>query len=187
MRNQLPNSAGVTIHPLAIVDADCEIGEGAHVWQFASVVRGAALGENVTVASCAIVDGAKVGADSIIAHGASVHPGAVLGNGVFVGPGAVLCNDAWPRAHKDGWAIPTRPTIVVDDGASICAGAIILPGVHIGRNAMVGAGVVCGNDVPEGMLMLSNQVCVPIGDERRKVRMRVAGERVRASSYQVKA
>lgn len=175
------------IHPRAQVDADCEIGEGAHVWQFASVVRGAQIGESVTVASCAIVDAAIVGEGSIIGHGASVHPGAVLGAGVFVGPGAVLCNDAWPRAHKDGWALPKRPTVIVDDGASICAGAVILPGVHIGRDAMVGAGVVCGNDVPEGMLMLSNQVCVPIGDEARKMRMRYAGERVRATSYQVKA
>lgn len=175
------------IHPKAVVDPDCEIGEGSCVWQFASVVRGAVLGEGVSVASCAIVDGATVGDNSIIAHCASVHPGAVLGKGVFVGPGAVLCNDAWPRAHKDGWALPTRPTIIVDDGASICAGAVILPGVHIGRNAMVAAGVVCANDVPEGMLMLSNQACVPIGDEHRKVRVRVAGERVRATSFQVKA
>ena len=174
------------IHKKAEVK-DATLGEGCRVWQFASVIRGAVLGDNVTVASCAIVDGAKVGADSIICHGASVHPGAVLGRGVFVGPGAVLCNDAWPRAHKDGWAPPTRPAIIMEDGATVCAGAVILPGVHIGRDAMVGAGVVCGHDVPDGMLMLSNQVCVPIGDEARKVRMRVAGERIRPSTAQLKA
>ncbi len=36
---------------------NAKLGEGCQVWQFASVIRGAELGENVTVASCAIVDG----------------------------------------------------------------------------------------------------------------------------------
>lgn len=175
------------IHPLAVTDGVGSIGARSRVWQFASVIRGAVLGEGCSVGACAIVDGAKLGDGCAIAHGASVHPGAVLGAHVFVGPGAVICNDAWPRTHKRGWSMPDRPMVIADEGASIGANAIILPGVHIGRGAMVGAGVVCGHDVPEGMLMLDNQVCVPIGDEARKVRLRFAGERIRPSSVQVTA
>lgn len=160
------------IHKKAEVK-NATLGEGCRVWQFASVVRGAVLGDDVTVASCAIVDGAKVGAGSIIAHGASVHPGAVLEEGVFVGPGAVLCNDAWPRAHKRGWAVPDAPLVIIKKGASIGANAIVLPGVTVGERAMVGAGIVCTKDVPAGHLMLSNQVCIPIGDEEEKLRARV--------------
>jgi UDP-2-acetamido-3-amino-2,3-dideoxy-glucuronate N-acetyltransferase len=166
------------IHKKAEVK-DSKLGDGCKVWQFASVIRGAELGDNVTVASCAIVDGAKVGADSIICHGASVHPGAVLGREVFVGPGVTICNDSWPRAHKRGWAIPERPVVIVEDGASIGANCVVLPGVRIGAGAMIAAGVTVTRDVIAGHLMGPTGAQAPIGPDPNKVRMRYPGERIR--------
>lgn len=153
--------------------------DSCHVWQFASVVRGAKLGENVTVASCAIVDGAVVGDGSIICHGASVHPGAVLGREVFVGPGVTICNDSWPRAHKKGWAMPERPVVIIEDGASIGANCVVLPGVRIGAGAMIAAGVTVSRDVKAGHLMGPSNAQGPIGPDGNKVRMRFADELVR--------
>lgn len=179
------------IHPLAVVHDDCTIGQGTRVWQFASVLRGAVLGEDCNVASGACWDGSVAGDRVIICHNVAAGPGFKLGNDVFIGPNAVLCNDAWPRAHKDGFDASKyggkRWAIIIDDGATVCAGAVILPGVHIGEGAMVGAGVVCGHDVPPGMLMLSNGMCAPIGTEAQKVRMRFAGERIRPSTVQLQA
>lgn len=168
------------IHPLAHVDG-ADLGDGCFVWQFASVIRGAVLGDNVTVASCAIIDGARVGARSRICHGASVHPGAVLGQDVFVGPGVTICNDSWPRTHKEGWRYPERAVVVVRDGASIGANCVVLPGVTIGEGAMIAAGTTVCRDVPAWHLLGPSGVAAPIGREELKVRMRYAGERVKAA------
>ena len=170
---------GAVIHKKAEVK-DAKLGEGCKVWQFASVIRGAELGENVTVASCAIVDGAKVGAGSIICHGASVHPGVSIGQNVFVGPGTTLCNDSWPRTHKQGWASPDAPVIVVRDGASIGANCVVLPGVTIGEGAMIAAGVTVSRDVEPWHLLGPSGAQAPIGRDDVKVRMRYAGK-VRAA------
>jgi maltose O-acetyltransferase len=48
-----------------------------------------------------------------------------------------------------------RP-IVVEDGAWIALGALILPGVRIGRGAIVGAGSVVSEDVPPNVLVVGN-------------------------------
>lgn len=77
-----------------------------------------------------------------------MHPGTVAGRDVFIGPGAVICNDSWPRTHKRGWQVPERATVIIEDGASIGANATVLPGVRIGRGAMIAAGSVVTCDVP---------------------------------------
>lgn len=138
------------IHERAVV-SDSEVGAGTAVWQFASVIRGAKIGDGCSVGSCSVVDAAAVGDRCAIGHGAQVHPGTVIGRDVFVGPGAIICNDRWPRTSKDGFdfeGLQSKPTVIVEDGASIGAGAIILPGVRVGRRAMIAAGVVCAIDVP---------------------------------------
>ena len=147
------------IHEKAHVEVD--LPESVSVWQFASVIRGASVGEQCSIGACAIVDGATIGDGCSIGHAASVHPGSSLGRGVFVGPGAVLCNDAWPRTHKKGWQTPEQPTVIVEDGASIGANATVLPGIRIGRNAMVAAGAVVTCDVP------GNHVFLHKGEIRR--------------------
>ena len=159
------------IHKKAHVQAST-LGDGCFVWQFASVIRGAVLGNNVTVASCAIVDGARVGDNCIIGHGASVHPGVLLEADVFVGPGAVLCNDSWPRTHKRGWHVPDTPMVIVRRGASIGANATVLPGVIIGEGAMVAAGIEVRADVPAGH-KLDARGLERIGVEANKERVRM--------------
>ena len=168
------------IHKKAEVK-NATLGEGCHVWQFASVVRGAVLGENVTVASCAIVDGAHVGAGSIICHGASVHPGVHIGRDVFVGPGTTICNDSWPRAHKNGWEVPSQPVVIIRDGASIGANCVVLPGVTIGEGAMIAAGTTVSRDVDPHCLMGPSGHQGPIGRDADKVRMRYPGKKARAA------
>jgi UDP-2-acetamido-3-amino-2,3-dideoxy-glucuronate N-acetyltransferase len=166
------------IHKKAEVK-DAKLGDGCSVWQFASVIRGAELGDNVTVASCAIVDGAVVGSGSIVCHGASVHPGVRLGANVFVGPGTTLCNDSWPRTHKNGWAKPEAPVIVVRDGASIGANCVVLPGVTIGEGAMIAAGVTVTRDVEPWHLLSVSGAQAPIGRDDQKQRVRLAGGKAR--------
>lgn len=153
------------IHQQAIFDLKtCRLGQGTTVWQFASVIRGARLGALCSVGAGAIVDGAIVGDGSLIGSGAQLHPGTKIGQGVFVGPGAIFCNDFWPRASKTGFELPAgdRHTVIVEDEASIGAGVIILPGVTIGKGAMVAAGVVCERSIPACNLLRRDGTIEPL-------------------------
>ena len=156
---------GAFVHPKAHVDDGCELGHGSYVWQFASVTRGARIGRNCSIASCAIVDGAEVGDDCRIGHGASIHPGSRLGSGVFIGPGVVLCNDLFPSVAKIGFDANRLlsgelVTVRIEDLASIGANAVIMPGVTIGEGAFVAAGAVVRRDLPAGHIWKrSGEVC----------------------------
>lgn len=162
------------IHQQAVFDLKtCRRGEGTSVWQFASVIRGARLGILCTVGACAVIDGATVGDRTLIGSGAQLHPGTRVGSDVFIGPGAIFCNDFWPSASKEGFELPKREgraTIVVEDGASIGAGAIVLPGVVIGKGAMVAAGVVCDRPVPAGHILRRDGSIEPMPDDGGKSR-----------------
>jgi UDP-2-acetamido-3-amino-2,3-dideoxy-glucuronate N-acetyltransferase len=154
------------------IDPGCGVGHGTKVWRFASVIRGAVIGSDCTVGSCAIVDGAQVGDDCLIGHGAQLHPGTKIGNGVFVGPAAIFCNDMWPSVSKVGFGIPEgRWTVIVEDDAIIGAGAIILPGVRIHRGGMVAAGACVDRDVQAGMIWRRNGYMAQIPEDAREWRM----------------
>jgi UDP-2-acetamido-3-amino-2,3-dideoxy-glucuronate N-acetyltransferase len=73
-----------------------------------------------------------------------VHERALVETDVFVGPQATFTNDLMPRSRQPFELSET----MVQRGASIGAGAVILAGVTIGERAMVGAGAVVTKDVP---------------------------------------
>lgn len=50
----------------------------------------------------------------------------------------------------------TYGPIIIEDGVWIGAGAIILPGVCIGRNSIIGAGSVVTANIPDGSLAVGN-------------------------------
>lgn len=89
---------------------------------------------------------------------ALVYEPARLEDEVFIGPAVVLTNDVYPRS-ADVTGNLKRPTdwdafgVIVRRGASVGARAVILPGVVIGRWALVAAGAVVTRDVPEFALM----------------------------------
>lgn len=179
----------MNIHPTAIVDADCEIGEGTIIRQFASITRGAKLGRDCRIGPGVCFDGSRADDRVVILHNLAAGPGFWLKDDVFIGPNCTLCNDSWPRADKGGFDTSKfdgqRWAIIIDEGASIGAGAVVLPGVHIGAGAMIPAGAVCGKDVPAHHILLSNGTVFPIGSEEEKLkkRMRFAGELIRTPTW----
>jgi UDP-2-acetamido-3-amino-2,3-dideoxy-glucuronate N-acetyltransferase len=153
---------GASIHPTADVSPLAQIAEGTRVWQHVQIRERARLGSD-----CIIGKGVYIDTDVVIGNlvkvqnYVSIFHGVTIEDGVFVGPHACFTNDKFPRAiTPDGnlktdadWVV--TPTLV-RYGASIGAGAVILPGVTVGRFAMVGAGAVVTCSVPDYGLVVGN-------------------------------
>ena len=80
-----------------------------------------------------------------------------IGNHVMIGPAVQIYTAAHilqAEARIQGWEI-AKP-IVIEDNVWLGGGAILLPGVRIGRNAVVGAGAVVPRSVPANMVVAGN-------------------------------
>lgn len=165
------------IHPLALVEG-ATVGARTKVWQFASVIRGTRLGEDCNVASCATLDGPWFGDRCIISQGVAMGPGFLVGDDVFIGPNVTICNDRWPATSKDDFFPELLRgdfvTVHIKDNACIGANAVVLPGVTIGKSAVVAAGAVASVNVPDNHLLQRNGDLVKIKPEWRAKRMRQA-------------
>lgn len=166
------------VHPKAHVE-DATIGPRCKVWQFASVIRGTVLGADCNVASGATLDGPVFGDRCKISQGVAMGPGFLFGDDVFVGPNVTICNDRWPRVDQDGFDIEVlraKYAVMVLNGASIGANAVVLPGVRIGAGAMIAAGAVVNRSVPAGHLFRRDGRIEMIGSQHNTKRMWRAGE-----------
>jgi acetyltransferase-like isoleucine patch superfamily enzyme len=150
------------IYPTADVSPDARIGEGTRIWHEAQVREGASVGADCIIGKGVYIDrNVVIGGRCKIQNRASIYLGVTLEDGVYIGPHVSFANDKYPRAvNPDGslkgdgdWEV--LPTLV-REGASIGAGAVVLPGVTIGRWAMVGAASVVTRDVPEQRLVVGN-------------------------------
>lgn len=168
------------VHDHAVTGTNVTIGPGTHIWQFASVIREANIGENCSIASNVIVDGARIGDRCIIGHGCAINPGVVIHDDVFIGPGTIFCNDNWPSVSKDGFDLEALlkceiVTAIVEDNAVIGARVLILPGKRIGAGAIVGGGIVVDRDVPPGCILWRNGTISPIQEGEHKRMVAVSG------------
>ena len=101
--------------------------------------------------------GLRVGAGTIVNVGAylSGEGGLTIGADVLIGADAKLLSAGHEIDGGDEIIARnriTRARIVIEDGAWIGAGAIVLEGVRVGRGAVVAAGAVVRSDVPDGMI-----------------------------------
>ena len=141
-------------HPKALIDEGVSIGRGTRVWAFAHVLGGAILGEDCNICDHTFIEGGvRIGHRVTVKCGVFLWDGLTLEDDVFIGPGAVFTNDSRPRSKK----YLERPLLtVLKEGCTIGAGSITLPGITIGRWAMVGAGAIVTHDVPDYALMVGS-------------------------------
>lgn len=141
------------IHPLSDVQTT-KIGESTRIWQFVVVLKEAKIGANVNICShCLIENDVIIGDRVTLKSGVQLWDGLRLGNDVFIGPNASFTNDRFPRSRQHpGKFLQT----MIQDGASIGAGAVILPGITIGAKAMVAAGAVVTRSVPPNAIVVGN-------------------------------
>ncbi len=116
----------------------CTIGADSHIGAFVEIQRGARVGERC-----------KISSHTFICEGVTIE------DECFIGHGVLFINDRYPAAvNSDGtlkgrhdWScVPTR----VSRRARVGSGAVILCGVTIGAEALIGAGAVVTRDVAPG-------------------------------------
>lgn len=141
------------IHPLADVSSEL-IGAGSRIWQYVVLLSGATIGRECNICAHCLIEGDVVIGDRVtVKSGVQLWDGLRVGNDVFIGPNASFANDRFPRSRRQ----PEKfLQTILDDGASIGAGAVILPGITIGANAMVAAGAVVTRSVPPNAVVVGN-------------------------------
>lgn len=140
------------IHPLANVGT-ADIGDGTRIWQYAVVLDGAKIGRECNICAHTFIEGGVVVGDRVtMKSGVYLWDGLIIEDDVFIGPNATFTNDAYPRSK----AQVSYPVTTIKAGASIGAGAVILPGLTIGKSAMIGAGAVITMSVPDGETWVGN-------------------------------
>jgi acetyltransferase-like isoleucine patch superfamily enzyme len=126
-------------------------------------MKGAVIGRDCNIGDHAFIEtGARIGDRVTLKNQAMVWDGVEIGDDVFVGPGVSFTNDVSPRSRrlplpqvaagyraKTVWLVRT----CVENGASLGARCVILPGAHIGAYAMVAAGAVVTRAVPAHALV----------------------------------
>ena len=150
-----------------------QIGDGCVIGACVVLYRGVVVGGNTLLGDlCSIREECEVGSNSIVGRGVTVNYATRIGNrvkiqdnthitgnmviedGVFISTLVATVNDnAMDRGPRD----PAKfGGPIIKQGASIGAGAILLPGIVVGEYAVVGAGAVVSYDVPPSKIVVGN-------------------------------
>lgn len=149
------------IHPTAEVADGASVGPGTEVWHQAQLMGDVRVGGGCTIGKGAFLGaGTHLGANVKVGNYANLF-GPTVEDGAFIAPMACVMEDPRPRAlNPDG--TPKRAgdferlPATIRAGASVGGGALILPGVVVGRMAMVAAGSVVHRDVPDHAIVAGN-------------------------------
>lgn len=148
------------------------IGAGAVIRSHTVIYAGNRIGAHFQTGHGALIreendigDDVSIGSHSVVEHHIVIRRGVRLHSNVFVpefsileeecwlGPNVVITNARYPRSHNVKEELRGAHIL---RGAKLGANATLLPGVIIGENALVGAGAVVVDDVPDGAVVVGN-------------------------------
>jgi len=145
---------GAVIRSHTVIYAGCRLGRGLQTGHGALIREHTVIGDEVSIGSGTVVEFRVTIEDGVRIHSQAFVPEfSYLKRGCWLGPNVVLTNAKYPLSPgvKERLRGPT-----VEEGAMIGANATILPGLVIGRRALVGAGSVVTHDVAEGTVVAGN-------------------------------
>lgn len=143
------------IHPTAIADEGCSIGEGTRIWHFCHIMPGAVIGKDCTLGQNVFVAGKVIIGNGVkIQNNVSLYEGVTCEDSVFIGPSAVFTNVINPRSAVE--RKQEYQATIIRKGATIGANATIICGNEIGAFAFIGAGAVVTRPVPAYALVTGN-------------------------------
>lgn len=147
--------------PLQLIAPDVQLGKNVVIYAFVNLY-GCVIGDNTRIGCFVEVQkGVTIGRNCKISSHTFICEGVTLEDEVFVGHNVTFVNDKHPRAVNasgelasatDWECIPT----LIKKGASIGSGSVVMCGITIGENALVGAGSVVTRSVPMGAVVAGN-------------------------------
>ncbi len=141
-------------HQNSLVEQGAVVGLMTRVWAYAHICKGAVVGSECNICDHTFIEkGVRIGDRVTVKCGVYLWEGVTVEDDVFIGPCVAFTNDARPRSRRYP---PEFLKTVLRKGCSIGANATILPGLEIGRWAMVGAGAVVTKNVPDYGLVYGN-------------------------------
>lgn len=143
------------IHPTAVVDEGCEVGEGTRVWHWCHLMSGAKIGKKCNIGENAFIEAGVILGNCVkVKNNVALYTGIECEDDVFLGPNCVFTNVANPRSFIERKS-EFKKTII-HKGATIGANATIVCGHDIGEYAFVGAGSVVTKTVPPYTMVVGN-------------------------------
>jgi NDP-sugar pyrophosphorylase family protein len=134
-----------SINPFSLVEQS-SVGAGSFVGPYGRIRPGSAIGDNVQIGNYVEIKNSRIGDGSRINHHTFIGD-AVLAQKVTIGAGTITCN-------HDGFG--TNKTFIAR-GAYIGSGCNLVAPLHIGQDAVVGAGSTIARDVPAAKLTLARE------------------------------
>ncbi|MCM8813874.1 MAG: NTP transferase domain-containing protein [Candidatus Omnitrophica bacterium] len=135
------------IYPLTVIERDVEIGQGCAIGPFCHVRAGCRIADNVSIGNFAEINRSAIGKGTRIKHQSYIGD-AQIAAAVNIGAGTIIANYDGKNKHKT----------VIETGAFIGTGTILVAPVKIGKAAVTGAGAV----VPKNKKVEDHQVVVGI-------------------------
>ncbi len=136
-----------------IIGDNCKIGDNC------LIDHGTIIRPNVTIADnteirpfCFIGDGVEIGSGVKVFQHSDICGMSIVGDRVYIGMCVVFTNTRKISHGRDYPPIIEGP--IVKDFARIASCVLLLPGIVIGRNALVGAGAVVTRNVRENELVM---------------------------------
>ncbi len=143
------------VHPTAVIDADCQIGEGTKIWHFSHIMSGCRIGNRCNIGQNVVISPDVVLGNNVkVQNNVSVYTGVTCDDDVFLGPSCVFTNVTNPRSAVNRKSQYAKTH--VGKGATIGANATIVCGHDIGEYAFIGAGAVVTKNVPAYALLVGN-------------------------------
>ena len=140
---------------------DVKLGKGVRIYDFTNLY-GCEIGDDVKIGTFVeIQKGSKIGNRCKVSSHTFICEGVILEDDVFIGHNVTFINDRYPRATNGAGQLQTESDwgcvgTLVRRGASIGSGAVLLCGITVGQNAMIGAGSVVTRDVPSDTTVAGN-------------------------------
>lgn len=135
-----------TLRAGSILYADVHAGDDFQTGHNVVIREHTVFGNHVVVGTNTVIEGHVTVGDFVkIESNCFIPTHVTIGSRVFIGPGVVLTNDRYPQKMRDTYK-PEWQTI--EDGVTLCAGVVVVPGVRIGRGSFVAAGAVVTKDIP---------------------------------------
>lgn len=133
---------------LSFIDEGAVIGENTEIYYFVQIYGPAKIGKNCLLGSHITIqgEGTKIGNNVRIGDFSFIPAGTIIEDDVFISQHCSLTNDKYPKSGNKDWK---KEPVTIKKGASIGSGSVLLPGIVIGENAVVGAGSVVVESVPD--------------------------------------